>query len=206
MAKSRREKNKKIYEELDAEMRNNKEKDYEEKIKNIDPKLNVEEVNVEENKSNIVKKSDVKNNSKLTVIAKEINNDKEKDNNKKRELVVVKKEKKAVKNKEKAEVVEEEFNEPISYTDKLSIEEILRAKLEQQQKMRMEKKNTKRSPNDTRYTPEMMQERIKQHIGVDVRKEVRLKHKDYTGVVLFILILVLIIVIALGITLIFKVI
>ena len=47
MAKSRLEKNKKLYETLDEEMKNSKENTYEEKLKSIDPKLNnnEEEVN-----------------------------------------------------------------------------------------------------------------------------------------------------------------
>ena len=52
----------------------------------------------------------------------------------------------------------------------------------------------------------MMQERIKQHEGVDVRKEVRLKHKDYKWLALAILIIALIAVIVIGALLIFKVI
>ena len=39
MAKSRKQKNQKIYDELDVELKNNKEHDYEEKLKHIDPNL-----------------------------------------------------------------------------------------------------------------------------------------------------------------------
>jgi len=206
MAKSRKEKNKKIYDELEVELRNNKENSYEEKIKSIDPKLNSNgETEIKETNTNINKKSEHKSTSPLTVIAKKVNSDK-KETVKKNEIVVVKKEKKANKKKEKAEVVEEEYNEPISYTDKLSIEEILRAKLEKQQKIKADKKGFKKSPNDERYTPEMMQERIKSHEGVDIRKEVNLKHKDFKWAALAILIITLIAVIIIGVLLIFKVI
>ena len=68
------------------------------------------------------------------------------------------------------------------------------------------KKNVKRSPNDRNYTPSIMQERIKQHEGIDVRKEVNLKHKDYRWAALTILIIALILVVVIGILLIFKVI
>lgn len=205
MAKSRKDKNKKIYEDLEVELKNNKENTYEEKLKTIDPQLNSQgEVNARENNANIVKRNEPKNSSALTVIAKKVNG--EKHNNKKNELVVVKKEKKKNVKEVEEEFNEEDFDEPVSYTDKLSIEAILRAKLEQQQKLKDEKKNLKRSPNDGKYTPEMMQERIKQHEGVDVRKEVKLKHKDYKWVALAILVIALIAVIAIGALLIFKVI
>lgn len=204
MAKSRKDKNKKIYEDLEVELKNNKENTYEEKLKTIDPQLNSQgEVNARENNANIVKRNEPKNSSALTVIAKKVNGEK---HNKKNELVVVKKEKKKNVKEIEEEFNEEDFDEPVSYTDKLSIEAILRAKLEQQQKLREEKKNLKRSPNDGKYTPEMMQERIKQHEGVDVRKEVRLKHKDYKWLALAILIIALIAVIVIGALLIFKVI
>ena len=203
MAKSRKQKNKKIYDELDEELKNNKEHNYEEKLKSIDPKLNSKgEVVAKESKGNIVKRNDSKNNSALTVIAKKVNG--EKNNN---ELVVAKKDKKENKIKSSAEIIEEEiFNEPISYTDKLSIEEILRTKLEEQQKLRDNKKNIKKSPNDDKYTPEMMQRTIKPHVGVDVRKEVHLKHRDFRWAALAILIIALITVIIIGALLIFKVI
>ena len=64
----------------------------------------------------------------------------------------------------------------------------------------------KKSPNDENYTSSMMQERIKQHEGVDVRKEVNLKHNDHRKLVLGILIVSLIAVIVIGALLIFRVI
>ena len=204
MARSRKEKNKKIYEDLENEAKNNKENNYEEKLRHIDPNLNSHgEATAREGNNNVVKKNESKNGSSLTVIAKKVNGEKKE---KKNELVVAKKEKKVFKKKESVEIVEEELNEPISYTDKLSIEEILRARLEQQQKIKDEKKNLKKSPNDKQYTPEIMQERIKAHEGIDVRKEVKLKHKDFRWLALTILIIALIAVIVVGALLIFKVI
>ncbi len=203
MAKSRRQKNKQIYDDLEVELRNNKGNNYEEKLKNIDPNLVANgEFNIQERGSNIVKRNEPKKTNSLTVIAKKVNENKQKKN----ELVVVNKDKKPAKKKEKVELVEEDFNEPISYTDKLSIESILRAKMEQQQKLKDEKSKMKRSPNDSRYTPEMMQERIKQHVGIDVRKEVKLKTRDYRWAAMFVLIVALIAVIAIGVLLILKII
>ena len=72
--------------------------------------------------------------------------------------------------------------------------------------MKNEKKDKKRSPYGSNYTPEMMQERIKQHEGVDVRKETKVVTKDYRGLALGLLVLALIAVIVLGALLIFKVI
>ena len=203
MTKSRAEKNKKLYEDLEKEMKNNKENQYEEKLNSIDPKLNKLDDEDNTKKYSVVnKKSENKNNNVLAVIAKEVNGKKVK----KDELVVVKEEKKEKKKVEKAIVETEEFTDPISYTDKLSIEEILRLKIEQQQRLKKDKKNIKRSPVDSKYTSSMMQERIKQHEGVDVRKEVNIKTKDYKWAALGVLIISLIAVIIIGVLLIFRII
>lgn len=202
MAKSRVEKNKKLYEDLEKEMKNNKGDLYEEKLKSIDPSLD-KEIEISKNAENSevsTRKNEVKNTSALTVIAKEINGKKQKKN----ELVKVKERKVQVRKQE--EIDEELLQDPISFTDKLSVEEILRAKLEQQEKLKNEKKDKKRSPFSSNYTPEMMQERIKQHEGVDVRKETSVITKDYRGVALGLLVLALIAVIVIGALLIFKVI
>ena len=200
MAKSRKEKNKDLYDQLENEMKNNKENSYEQKLKHIDPNLNASgdaTLPKEEVVSN--KRAETKNTSALTVIAKKVNGNKAE---KKHALVKVEK-----KSKKEEEIIDvEELNEPVSFTDKLSVEAILRAKLEQQQKLKDDKRNLKKSPNDDSYTPQMMQERIKQHEGVDVRKEVNLKHKDHRKLVLGILIVALIAVIVIGVLLIFKVI
>ena len=200
MAKSRVEKNKKLYEALDEEMKNNKGNIYEEKLKSIDPNLE-KEIDINNNVETVKiinKKSDVKNDSALTVIAKEINGK----NVKKNEVVPVNREE----TKKTVEEKEDVFEDPISFTDKLSVEEILRVKIEQQEKIKTSKKDTKKSPNDSIYTPEMMQERIKLHEGVDVRKEANVYTKDYKWFALSLLVISLIAVIALGVLLIFKVI
>ena len=200
MAKSRREKNKDLYDQLENEMKNNKENSYEEKLKNLDPNLNASgDVVLPKEEVVVNRKNEAKNTSSLTVIAKKVNGEKI---NKKNEIVKVEK-----KHKKEEEIIDvEDLNEPVSFTDKLSVEEILRAKLEQQQKLKDDKKSFKKGPNDERYTSSMMQERIKQHEGVDVRKEVNLKHNDHRKLVLGILIVALIAVIVIGVLLIFKVI
>lgn len=200
MAKSRVEKNKKLYETLDEEMKNNKENAYEEKLKAIDPELESKNDESFSNETNLnSKKVENKSVSQLNEIAKEINGEKKK----KDEIVVVKKE---VKKEEKVEEEEEPFVDPISFTDKLSVEEILRAKIEQQQKIKDSKKGLKKGPNDENYTPEMMQERILQHEGIDVRKELKMKRKSNKVLVLSLLFIALILVLIVGALLIFKVI
>lgn len=197
MAKSRVEKNKKLYATLDEEMKNSKENTYEEKLKNLDPHLQNNEEEVRLSKEKTVKKNENKSSNVLAVIAKEVNGKKSKKN----ELVVKKK-------NEVEEVIEEDdvFVDPISFTDKLSVEEILRAKIEKQEKIKSSKKVGKKAPTDSNYTAAMMQERIKQHVGVDVRKETRIKTKDYKWVALGLLIVAFIAVIVVGVLLVLKVI
>ena len=200
MAKSRVEKNKKLYETLDEEMKNSKENAYEEKLKAIDPELESKSEESFSNETNLnSKKTENKNTNQLNEIAKEINGGKKK----KDEIVVVKKEETKVK---KEEDKEEPFVDPISFTDKLSVEEILRAKIEQQQKIKDSKKGVKKGPNHENYTPEMMQERILQHEGIDVRKELKMKRKSNKVLVLSLLFIALILVLVVGALLIFKVI
>ncbi len=203
MAKSRMEKNKKLYDDLDNEMKNNKGDLYEEKLKAIDPNIDNDDIGMENTPvsgGNLVKKNETKNASALTVIAKEVNGEKAKKN----EVVPVKNKKEEKKQIE--ENFEDYFENPISYTDKLSVEEILRAKLEQQEKLRSDKRGMKKGPNDETYTPEMMQKRIKQHEGVNVRKEAKIVTKDYRWVALMLLVISLISVLVIGALLIFKVI
>ncbi len=199
MAKSRVEKNKKLYDDLDTEMKNNKEQSYEEKLKAIDPKLG----EISEKQTSVSEKGNKKGEEKkkgaLVAIAKEVSGKERK----KHELVKVKEEK-----RKKNELVVDErlFEKPIAFTDKLSVEEILRAKIEQQERLKQNKKLLKKSPNDSSYTPEMMQERIRQHEGVDVRKETKIKTKNFKSLVLGLLFVALIAVIIVGILLIFKII
>ena len=72
--------------------------------------------------------------------------------------------------------------------------------------MKSAKKGVKKSPVTETYTAEMIQERIKQHEGIDVRKEVRLRSGNYSSMVMFLLVFSLLVVIALGVLIIFKVI
>jgi len=202
MAKSRLEKNKQLYEDLDKEMKNNIGNSYEEKLKTIDPSFDkgadfTSEEKVEEK---AIKKNEVKSSGVLEAIAKEVNG-KEK---RKNEIVVVKEKKKD--KKVEIEMKEDFFEEPISFTDKLSVEEILRAKIEQQQKIRDSKKGLKKGPTDANYTSSMMQERIKQHEGIDVRKEVKITTKNYKWVSILLLSIALVAIIVIGILLVFKVI
>lgn len=198
MAKSRVAKNKKLYEALDEEMKNSKENTYEEKLKNLDPMLNAGDEDSVVVKSSSNKKSETKGDNVLSVIAKEVNGKKTKKN----ELVAVEKKKE----KEAIDVEDDVFVDPISFTDKLSVEEILRAKIEQQQKLKSSKKNSKKSPTDDKYTASMMQERIKQHEGINIRKEAKIKVKNNKWLVQVVLILALITILVLGVLLILKVI
>ena len=106
MAKSRLEKNKKLYNDLEEEMRNNKGDLYEEKLKSIDPNLD-KEIEISKNAEMLdvsTKKNETKNISTLTVIAKELNSKIEKKN----EIVKVKEKEKKVKNNEKVIEVDED--------------------------------------------------------------------------------------------------
>lgn len=168
MAKSRVEKNKTLYEEIELNSL---------EIEDISDEVKTEEVKevVKEPLNETTKKKEM-----LPTVKKE----------KKNEVAVVEKKKK---NEEKEEpyVVEQ----PISYTDKLSVEEILRAKLEKQQKLKNDKKGYKKSPYTENYTPEMMQKNISQDKGIDIRKEANIVVKNNKNSITLILILLIIIVI-----------
>lgn len=170
MAKSRVEKNKTLYEELELEP------------------FELEDIASEPKKTDTKKAEETQTSKKQEIVpVKE----------KKNEVAVVK-EKKKIKVEE---VFEEEFvvEQPISYTNKLSVEEILRAKLEQQQQLKDSKKGYKKSPNTKTYTPEMMQKNINVKEGVDIRKEANIRvKKNRNGSIAF-LVFLLIVVIAAGI-------
>ena len=169
MAKSRVEKNKKLYDELakdEFELEDISE--IKEKKKNLE--VMVEETSKEESATEefVEKKLPVKKEEK------------------KSELVPVKEEKKLPatrkekKEKKKVELVEEEdfvVEQPISYNDKLVAEEALRARLEKQQELKDKKRGYKKTPYASNYSAEAMQKNISQFGGVDVRKEVNLKVK-----------------------------
>lgn len=173
MAKSRVEKNKALYDELELES------------------FEIEDVtNSKENNNVVIEEPKIE----------------EVKPPKKQELVpVAKKEKKhqiaVVEEKKKVDIIEEDFvvEQPISYTDKLSVEEILRAKLEKQQKLKQDKKGYKKSPITKTYTPEMMQKNINQKEGVDIRKEANIKVKNNNDVTVALLVFLLIAIIAAGV-------
>ena len=179
MAKSRVEKNKALYDELELEPF---------ELEDITSGTKNDEIIVEEPK---IEKPKVEKTTKAS---------------KKQELVpVIKHEKKhevaLVKEEKKVAIEEDEFvvEQPISYTDKLSVEEILRAKLEKQQKLKNDKKVYKKSPVTESYTPEMMQKNINQKEGIDIRKEANIKVKNNNDLIVGLLVFLLIIVIVLGV-------
>ena len=180
MAKSRVEKNKALYDELELE--SFELEDVTSNVKNDN--IVIEEPKIE--KTKIIKKQEF-----LPVVKKE----------KKNEVAVVQ-------NKKKKEVIEEDFivEQPISYTDKLSVEEILRAKLEKQQQLKNEKKVYKKSPVTSTYTPEMMQKNINQKEGVDIRKEANIRVRNNNNLKIAICVFLLIAIIAAGVVIAFYVI
>ena len=146
---------------------------------------------------------DVTQTKKQEVIKEEPIIEKEEPKQEIRQAIVPVKEKKAlpVVEKKKVEVVkEEEFvvEQPISYTSKLSIEEILRAKLEKQQKLKDSKKIYKKAPFTKSYTPEDMQRNINQRDGIDIRKEANIKVKRNNNGAITVLVILLILVILAG--------
>ena len=180
MAKSRVEKNKSLYDELESES------------------FELEDIGIPT--SEISEKKVESNEKKALPVNLEKKND-----TKRQELIPVKKVKKneivPSKKKRKVEFVEEDFvvEQPISYTDKLSMEAILRAKLEQQQQLKDSKKLYKKSPITSTYTPEMMQKNINQKDGIDIRKEANIRVSRGSNLVVCLLVLLLIAVIIAGV-------
>ena len=150
MAKSRVEKNKDLYN--DIELKSFEVEDLKEKVKETPTAIK------EEKKHDIVKLDDEK------------------------------------KEETKEKVEEVELEQPLSYTDKLSIEEILRAKLEKQQKLKNSKRLEKRTPFTEEYDAEKMQKNINQASGVDVRKEVNIKIRKNNNAIIFVLLVLLVLV------------
>lgn len=165
MAKSRVEKNKKLYEEIELESF-----DIEDITEKKEPKQEVKEEIVPVEKQELVP---IKEKKKLPVVEKK---------------------------KPEVKVQEDDFvvEQPISYTSKLSIEEILRAKLEKQQKLKDSKKGYKKSPYTKSYTPQDMQKNINQREGVDIRKEANIRLKRGSNGPIVFLVILLILVIAAG--------
>lgn len=178
MAKSRVEKNKALYEELELESFELEDISEIKKEQPVEEKEEVEETIIEEAKQEVV-------------VVKE----------KKNEIAVVKEKPK------KKETIEEDFvvEQPISYTSKLSVEEILRAKLEKQQQLKDSKKGYKKSPFTESYTPEMMQKSINQQEGIDIRKEANIKVKKSNNVTVSLLVFLLFAIIAAGIIIAFVI-
>ena len=145
---------------------------------------------------------DITQAKKQEIIQKEPKIKKEESKPEIRQAIVPVKEKKAlpVVEKKKVEVIKEEFvvAQPISYTNKLSIEEILRAKLEKQQKLKDSKKIYKKAPYTSSYTPEDMQRNINQRDGIDIRKEANIRVKKNNNGPIAVLVILLILVILAG--------
>ena len=172
MAKSRVEKNKSLYETL--------EKDEFDLVDITEEKKSVEKQEVQQPIVEVKKQE-------VIPVAKP----------KKNEVAVVKEKPKV---KAKAEVIEEEFvtTQPVSYKDRLSIEEVLRVKLEKQQQLKNQKRLYKKTPVTETYTSEMMQKNINQKDGVDVRREVNIRVKQGNKFIGFLLVVLLLAVIAAG--------
>lgn len=101
--------------------------------------------------------------------------------------------------KEIFEANEDISNQPVSFTDKISVEELLRVRIEEQEKIRKTAKKVVKSPTNGMYTPEVMQEKINIVDGFDVRKEVKFKfQKETTDTVAKIVLSLLLIVVLVG--------
>ena len=117
------------------------------------------------------------------------------------------KEEQIVEVKEKKEEIplltNEEYviEQPVSYNKMLIAEEVLREKLEKQKELKDSKRGLKRSPVTESYSAERMQKNIKQHEGVDVRKELNIKIKKSNGRVITALVMLLITIVGAGIAL-----
>lgn len=91
--------------------------------------------------------------------------------------------------------------QPVGYNKMLIAEEVLRSKLEKQKELKDNKRGLKRSPVTDTYTAEAMQKNIKQNVGVDVRKELNIRIKKTNGRAIAILVILLIAIVAAGIAL-----
>ena len=177
MAKSRVAKNKALYEELEKE---------EFDLVDIVEENNITKEVVEEKVEVKVDKKSTKKQAVVPVVTP------------KQQVIVVNK-----KAKPKVEVVEEVPSaQPVSYKDKLSVEELLRAKLEKQQQLKDSKRIYKRTPYTETYTPAVMQKNINQRDGINVRKEVNIRVRQGNKAIGALLTLLLIIVIVVGVLLI----
>ena len=121
--------------------------------------------------------------------------------------VIVKDEPKAKTKKEKKKLPmvkgknDVNVEQPLSYNKLLKAEEILRAKFERQKELRDSRRGHKRSPVTDNYTAEMMQKNIKQSTGVDVRKELNIKIRKTNGRAITLLAILLMVIVAVGVAL-----
>ena len=122
----------------------------------------------------------------------------------KKALVKVEEKKKDKKEKKFAILKREEnykVEQPLSYNKLLKAEELLRAKFERQKELRDSRIAHKRSPITDNYTAEMMQKNINQYTGVDVRKELNIKIRKNNGRAIALLVVLLLAMIAVGVAL-----
>lgn len=200
MATTRMEKFQEIHKRLKEEEKNQSSKsiDYKKRLQALDPTFNdkKEEPLVTE-KEVIVEKQPKQVEDKVVNKIDEGEKKDETDNNQLAEVV----EKPVLKyqySKEIFEGNEEISKNPASFTDKISVEELLRVRIEEQERLRANKKMTSRTPSTAEYTPQMMHERITPHEGVDIRKEVKLKKTSERNLVEKIILLILMMIIILG--------
>ena len=202
MATTRMEKFQEIHKRLKEEEKNQSSKsiDYKKRLQALDPTFNdkkEEPLVTEKEKEVIVEKQPKQVEDKVVNKIDEGEKKDETDNNQLVEVV----EKPVLKyqySKEIFEGNEEISKNPASFTDKISVEELLRVRIEEQERLRANKKMTSRTPSTAEYTPQMMHERITPHEGVDIRKEVKLKKTNERNLVEKIILLILMMIIILG--------
>ena len=202
MATTRMEKFQEIHKRLKEEEKNQSSKsiDYKKRLQALDPTFNdkkEEPLVTEKEKEVIVEKQPKQVEDKVVNKIDEGEKKDETDNNQLAEVV----EKPVLKyqySKEIFEGNEEISKNPASFTDKISVEELLRVRIEEQERLRANKKMTSRTPSTAEYTPQMMHERITPHEGVDIRKEVKLKKTSERNLVEKIILSILMMIIILG--------
>lgn len=202
MATTRMEKFQEIHKRLKEEEKNQSSKsiDYKKRLQALDPTFNdkkEEPLVTEKEKEVIVEKQPKQVEDKVVNKIDEGEKKDETDNNQLAEVV----EKPVLKyqySKEIFEGNEEISKNPASFTDKISVEELLRVRIEEQERLRANKKMTSRTPSTAEYTPQMMHERITPHEGVDIRKEVKLKKTSERNLVEKIILMILMMIIILG--------
>lgn len=202
MATTRMEKFQEIHKRLKEEEKNQSSKsiDYKKRLQALDPTFNdkkEEPLVTEKEKEVIVEKQPKQVEDKVVNKSDEGEKKDETDNNQLVEVV----EKPVLKyqySKEIFEGNEEISKNPASFTDKISVEELLRVRIEKQERLRTNKKMTSRTPSTAEYTPQMMHQRITPHEGVDIRKEVKLKKTSERNLVEKIILLILMMIIILG--------